>query len=102
MSDHDRDRETVREEHTTVVHTDGGRGGGGGLIAVVVLILVLLVLGFLFFRGSFNRAADQVGLNVSLPATKVEVPDVNVKLPSKIEVKTDAGTATATSNTTGK
>jgi biopolymer transport protein ExbD len=98
MTDPGRDPETVREERTTVVHTDSGGGGGGGLIAVVVLILVLLVLGFLFFRGSFNRAADQVGLNVNLPAAKVEVPDVNVKLPSKIEVKTDSGTATATSN----
>jgi uncharacterized membrane protein len=96
----DPDRETVREERTTVVHTDSG-GGGGGLIAVVVLILVLLVLGFLFFRGSFNRTADQVGLNVNLPS-KVEVPNVNVKLPSKIEVKTDAGTTTATSNTASK
>jgi uncharacterized membrane protein len=95
----DPDRETVREERTTVVHTDSG-GGGGGLIAVVVLILVLLVLGFLFFRGSFNRAADQVGLNVNLPS-KVEVPNVNVKMPSKIEVKTD-GAATATSNTASK
>src|SRR4051794_34875226 len=100
MTDPDRERETVREEHTTVVHTDGG-GGGGGLIAVVVLILVLLVLGFLFFRGTFNRAANQVGLNVSVPATKVELPDVNVKMPSKIEVKTDAAPA-ATSNTTSK
>jgi hypothetical protein len=95
----DPDRETVREERTTVVHTDSG-GGGGGLIAVVVLILVLLVLGFLFFRGSFNRTADQVGLNVNLPS-KVEVPNVNVKMPSKIEVKTD-GAATATSNTASK
>jgi uncharacterized membrane protein len=101
MTDPDRDRETVREERTTVVHTDSGGGGGGGLIAVIVLILVLLVLGFLFFRGTFNRTADQVGLNVNLPS-KVEVPNVNVKLPSKIEVKTDAGTTTATSNTTGK
>ncbi|MEA3039812.1 MAG: hypothetical protein QOE79_2325 [Sphingomonadales bacterium] len=95
----DPDRETVREERTTVVHTDSG-GGGGGLIAVVVLILVLLVLGFLFFRGSFNRTADQVGLNVNLPS-KIEVPNVNVKMPSKIEVKTD-GAATATSNTASK
>ncbi|MEA3049568.1 MAG: hypothetical protein QOG84_1404 [Sphingomonadales bacterium] len=95
----DPDRETVREERTTVVHTDSG-GGGGGLIAVVVLILVLLVMGFLFFRGSFNRTADQVGLNVNLPS-KIEVPNVNVKMPSKIEVKTD-GAATATSNTASK
>src|SRR3954467_12887535 len=100
MSDYDRDREPVREEHTTVVQTDGGGRGGGGLIAVVVLILALLVLGFLFFRGSFNRAADQVGLNVNVPATKVELPDVNLKVPSKIEVKTDS--APATSNTASK
>jgi preprotein translocase subunit SecF len=104
MSDNDRDRETVREERTTIVHTDGGRGGGG-IIAAVVLILVVLVLAFLFFRGGFNRAADQVGLNVNLPATKVELPDVNVKMPSKIEipevkVKTEA--SPATSNTTSK
>src|SRR3954463_2849993 len=105
MSDYDRDREPVREERTTIVHTDGGRGGGGGLIAVVVLILVLLVLGFLFFRGSFNRAADQVGLNVNVPAANINLPDVNVKVPSKIEipeVKVKTESAPATSNTTGK
>ncbi|MEA3000949.1 MAG: hypothetical protein QOK17_2782 [Sphingomonadales bacterium] len=99
MTDNDRDRETVREERTTIVHTDGGRGGGG-VIAAVVLILAVLVLGFLFFRGSFNRAADQIGLNVNVPAAKVELPDVNLKVPSKIEVKTEA--SPATSNTTGK
>jgi predicted metalloprotease len=89
MSDHDRERETVRETertNTTVVTTGGDRGGGGVLLAVVVLIVLLAVLYFVF-SGSFNRAADKVGVNVNVDAPKVEVPDVNLKVPDKIELK---------------
>jgi hypothetical protein len=89
MSDFDREPERVREtDRTTTIITDGGRdrGGSGGVIAAVLLLLVLLVLGFLFFGGGFNKAADKVGVNVNVPATKVELPDVNVKIPDKIEV----------------
>ncbi|HEX8623275.1 MAG TPA: hypothetical protein VF718_15005 [Allosphingosinicella sp.] len=90
MTDPDRDREpeTVREVErtTTVVSTGGDRGGGGALLAVLVIIVLLAVLYFVF-SGTFNRAADEVGVNVNVEAPKVDVPDVNVKMPDKIELK---------------
>lgn len=93
MTDPDRERETIRdtERTTTVIQTDGGRGGGGGVILAVLLILVLLAILYFVFSGSFNRAADEVGVNVNVEAPKVAVPDVNIKVPDKIDldVKTD-------------
>ena len=88
MTDPDRTPETVRETErtTTVVDTGGDRGGGGLLLAVLVILVLLAVLYFVF-SGSFNRAADEVGVNVNVEAPKVDVPDVNVKVPDKIEVK---------------
>ena len=87
MTDPDRGRETIRdtERTTTVIQTDGNRGGGGILLAVV-LILVLLAILYFLFSGSFNRAADEVGVNVNVEAPKVAVPDVNIKVPDKIDV----------------
>ena len=101
MTDPDREREpeTVREVErtTTVVSTGGDRGGGGALLAVLVIVVLLAVLYFVF-SGSFNRAADEVGVNVNVEAPKVDVPDVDLKVPDSIElkvpdvdVKTDAG-----------
>lgn len=87
MTDPDRDREPVHEtDRTTIVHADGNRGGGGGVIVAIVAILALLVLLYLFFGGGLNRAADEVGVNVNVDAPKVELPDVTVKVPEKIEV----------------
>jgi hypothetical protein len=92
MTDPDRDREPVRdvERTTTVVSTGGDRGGGGALLAVLVIIVLLAVLYFVF-SGSFNRAADDVGVNVNVEAPKVDVPDVKLEVPDKIDldVKTD-------------
>jgi hypothetical protein len=87
MTDPDRERETVRdtERTTTVVQTDGGRGGGGGMLVAVILILVLLAVLYFLFSGSFNRAADNVGVNVNVATPKIEVP--TIKVPDKIEVK---------------
>lgn len=82
----DPERETVHDTErttTTVVQTDGGRGSGGVVLAVI-LILVLLAVLYFIFSGSFNRAADSVGVNVNVEAPKVEVPDV--KIPDKIEL----------------
>ena len=89
MTDPDRERETVRdtERTTTVIQTDGDRGGGGGLLLAVLVILVLLAVLYFVFSGSFNRAADNVGVNVNVETPKVEMPDVNLKVPDKIEVK---------------
>lgn len=90
MSDYDREPEPVRETertNTTVVTTGGDRGGGGGVLLAVLVILVLLAVLYFVFSGSFNRAADKVGVNVNVDAPKVEVPDVNVKVPDKIELK---------------
>ena len=87
MSDYDRERETVRdtERTTTVIQTDGGGRGGGGIILAVILILLLLGVLYFVFGGGFNRAADEVGVNVNVEAPKVEVPQITV--PDKIEVK---------------
>src|SRR5919107_3471208 len=93
MTDPDREREIPREtvrdtERTTIIQTDGGRDrGGGGVILAIVLILALLAVLYFVFSGSFNRAADTVGVNVNVEAPKVDVPDVNLKVPDKIEVK---------------
>ena len=71
--------EPVRHvEHETTVINTGERRGGGGLIAAIVLLLVVLVLAFLFFSGSFNRAADEVGINVNVDAPDINVPEVKV------------------------
>jgi hypothetical protein len=80
-------RETVRDtERTTIIHTDGGRDrGGGGIILAVLVILVLLGVLYFIFSGSFNRAADEVGVNVNVEAPKIDVP--NVELPDKVELK---------------
>ena len=83
----DPDREPLREsERTTIITSDGNRGGGGGAIIAVVVILAVLVLLFVLFGGSLNKAADEVGVNVDVEAPKVEVPDVNIRVPEKIEV----------------
>ena len=102
MSDYDREpvdpaaapieRERVRES-TTVVHT-GERRGGGGVVAAVVVLLAVVLLAFLFFGGAFNRAGDEVGVNLNVPAPDINVkmPDVNVKVPEKVtlpDVKVD-------------
>jgi len=88
MSENNRDRDTVRETDRTTIITDGGRdrGGSGGIIAAVVLLLVALVVGYLFLGGGLNRAADKTGVNVNVAAPNVRLPDVNVKVPDKIEV----------------
>jgi uncharacterized membrane protein len=57
-----------REDHVTVVETDGG-GGSGGVLAVVLLVIVVLVLLFLF--------RDQLGFGGK---------DTDINIPDKIEV----------------
>ena len=83
MTDPDRDPERIRDtERTTIIQTgDGERRGSGGVIIAVVLVLALLVLLFVLFGGGLNRAADEVGVNVN-----VDAPDLNVKIPDKIEI----------------
>lgn len=83
----DPDREPLREsERTTIIATDGDRGRGGGAIIAVVVILAVLILLFVLFGGNLNRAADEVGVNVDVEAPKLEVPNVDINVPEKIEV----------------
>ena len=101
MTDPDREiprepieRETVRDtERTTIIQTGGGGDrGGGGVILAVVLILAVLALLYFVFSGSFNRAADEVGVNVNIEAPKVEMPDkIELKVPDEIDITTDGG-----------
>jgi hypothetical protein len=96
MTDPDREREipgeTVRDtERTTIIQTDGGRDrGGGGVIIAVVLILALLAVLYFVFSGSFNRAADSVGVNVNVETPNIDIPDkIELEVPDEIQVKTD-------------
>jgi hypothetical protein len=73
----ERDKPTHVERETVVVSSDRG-GGGGGAIAVIVIVLALAVLAFLFFGGYFNRAADEIGVNVNVEAPNVKMPDINI------------------------
>ena len=88
-------RETVRDtERTTIIQTGGGRDrGGGGVILAVVLIVALLAILYFVFSGSFNRAADSVGVNVNVETPKVDMPSmpekIELKVPDEIQVKTD-------------
>ena len=83
----DPDREPLREsERTTIITTDGDRGRGGGAIIAVVVILAVLILLFVLFGGSLNRAADEVGVNVDVETPKVEMPNIDINVPEKIEV----------------
>ena len=65
------------ERETTVIQTGNG-GGGGGVIALVVVLLAAAVLAFLFFGGWFERAADDVGVNVNVEAPDIKMPDINI------------------------
>lgn len=90
MSDNDRDREPIRDtERTTVVHTESDRGRGGGVLIAVVLIIALLVLLFVLFGGSLNKAADEVGVNVDveMPKADVQIPDIDVNIPENVNVQ---------------
>jgi hypothetical protein len=105
MGDYDRDgdRERIREtDRTTVVTSDGGRRGSSGWIIAIVLLIALLALLFFLFGDGFNRAADEVGVNVNVEApdvslpdsVKIDVPDeVKVEVPEEIKVETDGNGA---------
>ena len=93
MGDYNRDSGPERErvtERTTVVTDTGGRRGGGGWIVAIVALVALLILLFFVFGNGFNKAADDVGVNVNIDAPKVEIPDsVKVEVPDEIKVDTN-------------
>ena len=73
----ERERPVEVERETTVINAGGDRGGGG-MVAAVVVLLLIAVLAFLFFGGYFERAADDVGVNVNVEAPDVKMPDINI------------------------
>ena len=52
---------------TTVINTGERRGGGGTAIAIV-LVLIVATLGFLYFGGYLQRAADKADVNINVVA----------------------------------
>lgn len=76
------ERERPVERETTIIHTDGGGGGGGGVIAAVIVLFVLGAIAFFFFGGYFEKAADDVNVNVNVEAPKIDVPDIKIETPS--------------------
>jgi hypothetical protein len=93
MTDDERDREPVRETRRTTVIDTGHRegGGGGGAIALILLLIIVAGVAWFLMRSGGSRTATKVGVNVSLPKT----PDINVKIPDKIELKTDKAASNA-------
>jgi len=92
----ERERPVEVERETTVINAGGDRGGGGGVVAAVIVLLAIAVLAFLFFGGYFERAADDVGVNVNVEAPDVKMPDINIDTG-------DAGKGESTpSNTSGQ
>lgn len=88
----ERERPVEVERETTIISTGGDRGSGG-VVAAVVVLAVIAVLAFLFFGGYFERAADEVGVNVNVEAPDVKMPDINI----------DTGKSESTpSNTSGQ
>lgn len=73
----ERERPVEVERETTVINAGGDRGGGG-MVAAVVVLLLIAVLAFLFLGGYFERAADDVGVNVNVEAPDVKMPDINI------------------------
>ena len=55
----------------------------------MVVIIAVLILLFVLFGGNLNRAADEVGVNVDVETPKVEMPNVDINVPEKIEVDLD-------------
>jgi hypothetical protein len=71
------------ERETTVIHTR--EGGGGGLIAAIVLLFVIGAIAFFFFGGYFEKATEDVNVNVSVETPNIELPDVQVVPPPATE-----------------
>lgn len=75
------ERERPIERETTVIQT-GGSGGGSGVIVAIVLIFLVGAVAFFFFGGYFEKAADDVNVNVNIETPKVELPDVRIETPA--------------------
>jgi hypothetical protein len=89
MTDPDRRPEVCR---TTVIDTGDRDGGGyGGAVALILLLVIVGGIAWFLMRGGGTREAAKVGVNVSLPKTS----DINIKVPDKIEIKTDKGASNA-------
>lgn len=75
------EQERPIERETTVIQT-GDRGGGSGVIVAIVLLFVVGAVAFFFFGGYFEKAADDVNVNVNVETPKVELPDVKIETPT--------------------
>lgn len=58
----------MAEHEREVIVTNGGGGGYGFLIGVILLIAVLVAGYFLFGRQLLNGDAQDINVNVNLPA----------------------------------
>ena len=82
MDERERPVERPVERETTIIHS-GERGGGGGVVAAIVALFVLGALAFFFLGGYFEKAADEMDVNVNVEAPNVELPDINIEPPSQ-------------------
>jgi hypothetical protein len=66
--------------HETTVINTGERRGSGTVIAIV-LVLIVATLGFLYFGGYLQRAADKTDIDIKVDAPKIDMPDINIERP---------------------
>ena len=72
------DEQEPRETRETTVIQTGERGGGGGLIAAIVVLLLVGAIAFFFLSGGFEKAADEIDVNVNVAGPDVELPDIQL------------------------
>ncbi len=68
------------ERKTTVIQTGEG-GGGSGVIIAIVLLFLIGAIAFFFFGGYFEKAADEVDVNVNVVTPRIDLPDVKIERP---------------------
>lgn len=83
MDEPERPVERPVDRETTIIQTGERNGGGGGVVAAIVALFVLGALAFFFFGGYFEKAADEMNVNVNVEAPNVELPDINIEPPSQ-------------------
>ena len=72
------DEQEPRETRETTVIQTGERSGGGGLIAAIVVLLLVGALAFFFFSGGFEKATDDIDVNVNVDAPEIKLPDIEI------------------------
>lgn len=78
------------ERETTIIQTGGG--SGSGVIVAIVLLFLVGAIAFFFFGGYFEKATDDIDVNVNVVTPKIDMPDVKIETaPATQPVNTTGG-----------